>query len=644
MSSAEASSSTNPGLRKKINGPSSYSPRTTAQTQRRFGGLFASLGLAASGSGSPLRPLASLDSTQGSEPTSAREGVNSRPAGGVWSFAERMAELTIGSSPGEGGAKGKAKMTEWADDEGDEGSCKGGAASFTADWCPLMDLPDELLLGIAIHLPPTVGQIHALSMVCTRLHHIAQAPILWIQAFAELEYDLTDRAKTYGVAVGAAPAGRWSGLDWTSDSVAGVQQGPDAVFNHPPCSSPDDGRQATTPDAAQSDVVHIHWPTLVRSRCTLSKRLKSPTFDPHCIVLTVHATVIYCVRVVSGYIISGSRDRSIRITRIPTLCKRRANQEATPRSSTPESDRDRQASCVAKDGYTGGEVAYTLENAHEASVLHMALDADAEGRGVLVTASSDCTIGVWALDLTVLCSAPLQDQSTTGTQARPLRLVKSLRGPSCPVLCVALTPGYIVGGTKEGQLWVYDRTTYQLRATIDAHVGAINGLLAAPSDGSQVEAGDDHVATASADGTWAVWDIPSSTCIVKGGQVRSRGEGFASVAWGGNRLLTGGGNRQIKLWNVCTGNEMLTLKGHVGLVRALAVLPSEGIAVSGGYDRTVFTWDLSSGKTIRCQTAADQSTVLDLETSVKWTISALGEGLIEVCLWDGHLPYADLFV
>jgi WD40 repeat protein len=62
----------------------------------------------------------------------------------------------------------------------------------------------------------------------------------------------------------------------------------------------------------------------------------------------------------------------------------------------------------------------------------------------------------------------------------------------------------------------------------------------------------------------------------------------------GKRTVSASYDHTLKIWDLDTGGELRTLKGHSGSVDAVAVTPDGQRAVSGSSDNTLKIWDLES--------------------------------------------------
>jgi len=61
----------------------------------------------------------------------------------------------------------------------------------------------------------------------------------------------------------------------------------------------------------------------------------------------------------------------------------------------------------------------------------------------------------------------------------------------------------------------------------------------------------------------------------------------------GRTALSGGFDRTLKLWQVSTGKELGELNGHLSSVSSVAFAPDGRTALSGSYDNSLKLWDLT---------------------------------------------------
>ena len=64
----------------------------------------------------------------------------------------------------------------------------------------------------------------------------------------------------------------------------------------------------------------------------------------------------------------------------------------------------------------------------------------------------------------------------------------------------------------------------------------------------------------------------------------------------GKTLASGSADKTIKLWDVATGKERATLKGHTDWVNSVAFSPDGKTLASGSGDKTVKLWEVATGK------------------------------------------------
>jgi WD40 repeat protein len=71
-----------------------------------------------------------------------------------------------------------------------------------------------------------------------------------------------------------------------------------------------------------------------------------------------------------------------------------------------------------------------------------------------------------------------------------------------------------------------------------------------------------------------------------------------AVTADGKRVISGSDDNTVKVWNLETGEEQLTLSGHSDWVLAVAVTADGKRVISGSDDNTVKVWNLETGEEI----------------------------------------------
>jgi WD40 repeat protein len=104
-----------------------------------------------------------------------------------------------------------------------------------------------------------------------------------------------------------------------------------------------------------------------------------------------------------------------------------------------------------------------------------------------------------------------------------------------------------------------------------------------------------RVVTAGWDRTVRLWDVGT------GKEVRSlRGHGApvysAAFSPDGLRLATTSWDGTAKVWDAASGRKLLTLRGHASFVRSAAFSPDGGRVVTAGEDNAVKVWDARDGR------------------------------------------------
>jgi predicted NACHT family NTPase len=103
----------------------------------------------------------------------------------------------------------------------------------------------------------------------------------------------------------------------------------------------------------------------------------------------------------------------------------------------------------------------------------------------------------------------------------------------------------------------------------------------------------------------------------------------------GKTLATGDSDGVIRCWDVASGKELLTCKGHSDLVRSVAFSPDGQTLASGSNDRTIKLWDCHSGKCLQSW-IGHSDWVNSVAFSPDGQTLASGSNDRTIKLWDCH--------
>ena len=136
------------------------------------------------------------------------------------------------------------------------------------------------------------------------------------------------------------------------------------------------------------------------------------------------------------------------------------------------------------------------------------------------------------------------------------------------------------------------------------------------------------LATGERDGRVRLWDVITGKELLT---LRGHSNWVNSVAWSGDSqtLASGSDDNTVKLWNVQTGDCVRILEGHGNSV--LSVAWNGDTLASGSHDKTVKLWNVQSGKCVRTLEGHSDSV-----RSVAWNGDTLASGSHDktVKLWN----------
>lgn len=132
------------------------------------------------------------------------------------------------------------------------------------------------------------------------------------------------------------------------------------------------------------------------------------------------------------------------------------------------------------------------------------------------------------------------------------------------------------------------------------HYGKVDRLTFSP-DGT-------HIASVSLERTIKLWDLFTGSELLT---ISGHKGIVTSVAFSpdGTRIASGSMDKTIKLWEVRTGSELLSISGHNQLVTSVAFSP-DGTRIASGGGNTIKLWDAGTGSELLALNAHDDVGIL----------------------------------
>jgi WD40 repeat protein len=124
------------------------------------------------------------------------------------------------------------------------------------------------------------------------------------------------------------------------------------------------------------------------------------------------------------------------------------------------------------------------------------------------------------------------------------------------------------------------------------------------------------------DGTVRIWTINGQELLTCRGHQSS----VSSIAVSGEWLFSGGYDKTIKQWQISTGKCLQTFCGHQSAVTSVAV--SDEWLFSGSDDNTVKQWEIATGQCIRTFTG-HQFSVTSVAVSGEWLLSGSNDNTVK---------------
>ncbi|KAL8649091.1 MAG: hypothetical protein Q9210_004607 [Variospora velana] len=260
-----------------------------------------------------------------------------------------------------------------------------------------------------------------------------------------------------------------------------------------------------------------------------------------------HKECVYTIQYSGKYLVSGSRDKTLRKWDLDTqrligkplvghnasvLCLQFDNSPGADMIASGSSDRD-----VILWQFSTGRMIKKIPRAHEESVLNLKFDSR-----FLVTCSKDKTIKIWN-----------RQELSPGDRDYPVKGVQG--GGTCPAFILNLQEMGIGADllTTEEKAPV---PPYSPIMVLESHNAAVNAI----------QIYQDQLVSASGDRQVHLWDIHTG---VRTSVCRGHTKGIACVQYDGKRIVSGSSDNTIRIFDPVSQAEVACLKGHTLLVRTI---------------------------------------------------------------------------
>ncbi|KAF2721230.1 WD40 repeat-like protein, partial [Polychaeton citri CBS 116435] len=342
------------------------------------------------------------------------------------------------------------------------------------------------------------------------------------------------------------------------------------------------------------------WQRMYKARLQLDANWKKGAKDAgKAVYLSGHTDSVYCLQFDEEKIITGSRDRTIRVWDINTFqCLRviggpNVRPALGPRVlRTVDYPSFHMATASVNGTNYGNSIYHTPWTYHDASILCLQYDDK-----ILVTGSSDSDLLVW--------------------DVKTFEPIRRLTKHSGGVLDVALDAKHIVSCSKDSRIIVWDRETYEPKAVLSGHRGPVNA----------VQLRGNLLVSASGDGIARLWDL-STMKLTKEFSAKERGLAAVEFSEDMKYVLAGGNDHITYKFETETGKEVTQFVGHTQLVRSLWLDSANKRVVSGSYDLDLRVYDFETGQEIWRAEEWTTSWMLAAKSDYRRIVAASQDGRI----------------
>ncbi|KAJ5168331.1 uncharacterized protein N7482_003925 [Penicillium canariense] len=300
--------------------------------------------------------------------------------------------------------------------------------------------------------------------------------------------------------------------------------------------------------------VRINWVHLYKQRRRLEANWHHGRFTnfqlPHpSYPEEAHRECVYAIQFQGKWLVSGSRDRTVRVWDLETkrlwhrpLVGHGKSVLCLQFDPSPEEDVVISGSSdktVILWKFSTGQKLHQITNAHADSVLNLKFD-----HRYLVTCSKDRTVKVWNRHDLMPNDEDYPRVCKGGGASYPSYII-DLNDVAPNVLEASIANGHVKA-----------LKAYSLLMTVEGHGAAVNAM----------QLHGDEIVTASGDRMIKVWNIRNGTCMKT---LMGHEKGIACVQFDSRRIISGSNDNTVRIYDHISGAEVACLRGHNNLVRTV---------------------------------------------------------------------------
>ena len=298
----------------------------------------------------------------------------------------------------------------------------------------------------------------------------------------------------------------------------------------------------------------LNWHYLYKQRRRLEENWTDGRFTNFQLPLAqypqeAHTECVYTIQFCGKWLVSGSRDKSVRVWDLDTRRLRGTplwghTQSVLCLQFDPSEDQDVIISGSSDTGiivwrFSTGERLYDIPQAHSESVLNLRFD-----RRYLVTCSKDKVIKVWNRT-EMLPNDPAYPRKSSKTAATfPVHIIDVAQYTERQLLeAINLGP-------------IKPLRPYTHLMTLVGHDAAVNAI---GIDG-------DQIVSASGDRHLKLWNVKDGSVVRT---FSGHAKGIACVQYDSRRIVSGSSDNTVRIYDPYTGAQVAILQGHINLVRTI---------------------------------------------------------------------------